>query len=77
MLLEGLEAARYRRHMLIRLAISPARVKLTSRSRKGFWRMSSNSLEQLALNDTYLRSLGLSSLRELWISFKYGDQTHF
>jgi len=64
-----------RRRMLIRLGVASSRAKLASRSRKGYWRMSSNSLVQIALNDTYLHSLGLPSLRKLWISFKYGNPT--
>lgn len=65
---------RKRRRMLIKLGVSPERVKLASRSRKGYWRMSGNSLVQLALNNAYLTQQGVPSLKELWVSFKHGDQ---
>lgn len=65
---------RKRRRMLIRLGISPREVKKASRSRKGYWRMSRNSLVNIALNNTYLAKQGVASLKELWVSFKYGEQ---
>ena len=49
--------------------------KKASRSRKSYWRMSRNSLMSIALNNTYLAKQGVLSLRELWIRFKYGEQT--
>jgi len=58
MLLEGLESTAKRRRMLISLGVEPDRVKLASRSRKGYWRMSQNSLVHFALNDAYLRTRG-------------------
>ena len=63
---------RKRRRELIRLGIAPERVKLATRSRKGYWRMSGNSLVQIALDKEYLRSQGLPSLHDLWLVFKYG-----
>jgi hypothetical protein len=65
---------RTRRRMLIKLGVHPDQVKLASRSRKGYWRMSSNSLVQTALNDAYLQSQGVPSLRNLWVVFKFGDK---
>lgn len=65
---------RKRRRMLINLGVSPERVKLATRSRKGYWRMSNNSLVQLALNNAYLTRKGVPSLRDLWVSFKYGGK---
>ena len=65
---------RKRRRMLIRLGVDPSRVKLASRSRKGYWRMSRNGLVCFALNDLYLKSQGVPSLKELWIAFKYPQQ---
>lgn len=65
---------RKRRRMLIQLGINPDEVKLASRSRKGYWRMSSNSLVQAALNDAYLKKQGVPSLRNLWVVFKFGDK---
>lgn len=63
-----------RRRMLIKLGVESHRVKLASRSRKGCWRMSSNSLVQRALSDNWLKERGVASLSELWIVFKYGDK---
>lgn len=65
---------RKRRRMLIRLGISPNEVKKASRSRKGYWRLSRNSLVSIALNNTYLKEQGVPSMRELWVRFKYGDK---
>lgn len=65
---------RKRRRMLIKLGISPEEVKKASRARKGYWRMSRNSLVSIALNNTYLTKQGVPSIRELWVRFKYGDQ---
>jgi len=63
-----------RRRMLIKLGVEPHRVKLASRSRKGYWRMCSNPLVQYALSDCWLKEQGIASLTELWIVFKYGDK---
>jgi RNA-directed DNA polymerase len=65
---------RKRRRMLIRLGVAPEEVKKASRSRKGYWRMSNNSLVRLALNNTFLREQGLPSMRDLWVRFKYGEK---
>lgn len=65
---------RTRRRKLIQLGISKDGVKLASRSRKGCWRMSSNSLVHYALNDQYLKELGVPSMRDMWVVFKYGDK---
>ena len=60
--------------MLIKLGVSADEVKKASRARKGYWRMSQNSLVRLALNNTYLAKQGVPSMRELWVRFIYGDQ---
>lgn len=65
---------RKRRGMLIKLGISAQEVKKASRSRKGYWRMSRNSLVSIALNNTYLTQQGVPSMQELWVRFKYGDK---
>lgn len=65
---------RKRRRMLIKLGVPPEEVKKASRSRKGYWRMSQNSLVRLALNNVYLTNQGVPSMRELWVRFKYGDK---
>lgn len=64
---------RKRRRMLLKLGVSKDRVHLASRSRKGYWRMSRNSLVNLALNDRYLETQGVPSMRDLWVTYKYGD----
>jgi RNA-directed DNA polymerase len=68
------KVSRKRRRMLIRLGVPPDEVKKASRSRKGYWRMSSNSLVQIALNNDYLKQKGVPSMRDLWVRFKYGDK---
>lgn len=65
---------RKRRAMLMRLGIDRDRVKLASRSRKGYWRMSSNSIVQQALTNQWLVSQGFVPLSPLWCSYKYGKQ---
>lgn len=65
---------RKRRRMLIKMGIAPEEVKKASRARKGYWRMSRNSLVSMALSNTYLTNQGVPSMRELWVRFKYGDQ---
>ena len=65
---------RKRRRMLIKLGIPPAEVKKASRARKGYWRMSRNSLVSIALSNTYLAKQGVPSMRELRVRFKYGEK---
>ena len=65
---------RKRRRMLIKLGVTKDQVKKASRSRKGYWRMSRNSLVNLALNGRYLEEQGVPSMRTLWVTFKYGDK---
>ena len=63
-----------RRRNLIRLGIAPGEVYRASRSRKGYWRMSQNSLVRFALNNRYLKERGVPELRDIWIRLHYGDQ---
>ncbi len=65
---------RARRRNLIRLGIDPGKVHRASRSRKGYWRMSQNSLVRFALNNRYLKERGVPELRDIWIRLHYGDQ---
>ena len=65
---------RARRRNLMKLGIPKDEVKLASRSRKGYWRMSQNRLVRWALNDQYLKELGVPSMRDMWVVFKYGDK---
>ena len=64
---------RTRRRHLIRLGINPERVHLASRSRKGYWRMSGNSLVQRALSNEWLKEQGVPELRDIWIKLHYGE----
>ena len=63
-----------RRKRLLELGADPKEVHLVTRSRKGYWRLASNRIVQQALDYPYLKSLGLPSLKGLWIAFKYGSQ---
>ena len=65
---------RARRRNLIKLGINPKEVHRASRSRKGYWRMSQNSLVRFALNNRYLKEQGVPELREIWIRLHYGDK---
>ncbi|WP_425503167.1 group II intron maturase-specific domain-containing protein [Pelagicoccus enzymogenes] len=65
---------RTRRRMLIKLGVEPSAVKLASRSRKGYWRLSMNPLVRYALSNAWLEEQGVPSLSELLIVFRHGDQ---
>lgn len=62
---------RTRRRNLMKLGIGREEVKLASRSRKGHWRMSHNSLVQRAMNNAWLEGQGVPSLEKLWVSIRY------
>lgn len=62
---------RTRRRRLLSLGIGRHEVKLASRSRKGPWRMSHNSIVQRALTDRWLAEQGVPSIREQWIALRY------
>lgn len=63
---------RTRRRNLIRLGADPAEVKLATRSRKGYWRMSSNRIVQQAMSNHWLEEQGVPNIRTLWIKRHYG-----
>ena len=65
---------RTRRRHLLAMGIPPEQVHLASRSRKGYWRMSGNSILQRALANHRLHQLGVPDLRTLWIVRHYGPQ---
>ena len=65
---------RTRRRNLIALGIEPGRVKMASRSRKGYWRMSSNSIVQQALSNRWLEGQGVPDMRTSWIKIHYGQE---
>ena len=64
-----------RRRMLLRLGADPREVPLASRSRKGCWRMSTNSIVQAALTNEWLDQQGVPNLQTLWIAYHYPSQT--
>ena len=63
-----------RRKILHALGIDDERIKLATASRKGYWRMSANSIVQVALTNKWLQEQGVPSLAVLWATYKYGDQ---
>lgn len=65
---------RTRRRNLIKLGANPDEVKLATRSRKGYWRMSSNSIVQRAMNNRWLEDQGVPDVRALWIKLHYGSK---
>lgn len=66
--------SRQRRRMLLKLGANPREVYLASRSRKGCWRMSTNSIVQAALTNEWLDQQGVPNLQLLWIAYHYPSQ---
>jgi RNA-directed DNA polymerase len=67
--------SRQRRRMLLKLGADPREVYLASRSRKGCWRMSSNSIVQAALTNEWMDQHGVPNLQASWIAYHYPEQT--
>jgi RNA-directed DNA polymerase len=65
--------ARMRRRMLLRLGAAKHEVHLASRSRKGCWRMSTNSIVQAALTNEWLDQQGVPNLQTLWTAYHYPE----
>ncbi|MCH6258395.1 reverse transcriptase domain-containing protein [Puniceicoccaceae bacterium K14] len=65
---------RKRRRMLIKLGVDPSTVKMATRSRKGYWRLSSHPFVRYALSNAWLEEQGMPSLCKLWIGFYYKGQ---
>jgi RNA-directed DNA polymerase len=63
---------RTRRRHLLALGIPREEVHMATRSRKGYWRMSSNSILQRALTNRWLQEQGVPDMRTLWITLHYG-----
>jgi RNA-directed DNA polymerase len=63
---------RTRRRHLIALGIKPEEVHMATRSRKGYWRMSGNSIVQRALTNRWLHEQGVPDMRTSWIVLHYG-----
>ena len=60
--------SRTRRRKLLKLGIGRHEVHKASRSRKGHWRMSANSLVSRALTNDWLAEQGVPSLEKQWVS---------
>lgn len=45
-----------------------------ARSRKGYWRMSGNSVVQRALSNRWLQEQGVRDMKQQWIAIHYPDQ---
>ena len=64
---------RPRRKRLLRLGIGRDEVHLASRSRKGPWRMSTNSIVQRAMTNAWLSQQGVPSIEQQWVAIRYPD----
>ncbi len=64
---------RTRRRKLLKLGIGRDDVHMASRSRKGHWRMSHNSIVKRAMSNEWLRQQGVPSLEKLWVSIRHPD----
>jgi RNA-directed DNA polymerase len=69
----GSNRPRARRRNLLKLGADPKEVHMATRSRKGCWRMSANSIAQRALNNRWLKERGVPELRSIWIKPHYGE----
>ena len=65
---------RTRRRHLLALGIPREEVHMATRSRKGYWRMSSNSIVQRALTNRWLQEQGVPNMRTSWIVLHYGPK---
>ena len=65
---------RTRRRHLLALGIPRKEVHMATRSRKGYWRMSANSLVQRALTNRWLHEQGVPNMRKSWIILHYGSK---
>jgi len=57
-----------------KLGADPSEVKLATRSRKGYWRMSSNRIVPQAMINHWLEEQGVPNIRTLWIKLHYGTK---
>jgi len=65
---------RTRQRHLLALGIKPGEVHMATRSRKGYWRMSANSIVQRALTNRWLHEQGVPDMRSSWIVLHYGPR---
>ena len=56
---------------LLKLGVSERQAVLTALSRKSYWHLSRTMATQWGMNDTWLKSQGLVSMRDIWIAFHY------
>ena len=52
--------------------LSPDRVHLATRSRKGYWRMSQTEIVRFALNNRWLEEQGVPDMEAIWRVLHYG-----
>ena len=65
---------RTRRRHLLALGVPQERVHMASRSRKGYWRMSQNSLVRMALSNRWMEEHGVPDMRAIWIVLHFGPK---
>ena len=65
---------RTRRKRLLRLGANLETVHWATRSRKGYWRMSSNKIVQQALSNRWLWDQGVPNMKQQWIKLHYGSR---
>jgi RNA-directed DNA polymerase len=56
---------------LLKLGVSRLQAILTALSRKSYWHLSRTMATQWGMNNAWLKSQGLVSVRDLWIAFHY------
>ena len=61
------------RHLLA-LGIPREEIRMATRSRKGYWRMSGNSIVQRALTNRWLHEHGVPDMQAEWIALHYGPK---
>lgn len=62
------------RHHLVALGIPKDEVRMATRSRKGYWRMSHNGIVQRALTNDRPHAQGVPDMRTSWIVLHYGPK---
>jgi RNA-directed DNA polymerase len=65
---------RTRRRKLLALGVFPEKVHMATRSRKGYWRMSRNSIVHHALSNRWLEEQGVPNVRTVWTVLHYGPK---
>jgi len=56
---------------LLKLGVSTRQAVMTAISRKSYWHLSRTMATQWGMNDEWLKSQGLVSMRDIWIAFHY------